>query len=445
MALAMDPLFTPSRDQPTRAVAVDDRPVRAPRSPSPEPRSPRAGATRSTRPPAKSPRRAAGLPSVRQSKRVVTAILVGALTMFGVATLDTVAGATVPVLGSFAALPSPASRAADKVEEAPPPPTAPGTCLNWSRKDAADTAVVDCAQPHLFEQAGTVQLADQPRLPDDRTWQQLVNERCTPVVLSYLNGKFDPDGKYRVGALKPSQKKWDAGNRELRCGLQSASHSGALYPLTGRAADQDQSGVYEPGTCLAIDGRTVGDPVSCDAAHAVETVGIVDLSGKFPGKFPAVGDQDNFLQPECSRIAGGYAGGQQVITDKKLTVYWDNLTEESWNAGTRRVNCNLAALLPDRSGFAPVTGPVKGSVSVSDQVAPPASGTPGVPAPPTGTPDANPSAPADPSTAPGGEAPPSDAPPPGGESPAPPPPAGPASPATEPAADQPPPSVSVGT
>ena len=48
-----------------------------------------------------------------------------------------------------------------------------------------------------------------------------------------------------------------------------------------------------------------------------------------------------------------------MIGDKKLTVYWDNLTEDSWKAGTRKVNCNLAALLPDRSGFAPVTGTVK--------------------------------------------------------------------------------------
>ncbi len=42
-----------------------------------------------------------------------------------------------------------------------------------------------------------------------------------------------------------------------------------------------------------------------------------------------------------------------------------NLTEASWNAGSRKVNCNLAALLPDRSGFAPVTGSVlDGNVTV---------------------------------------------------------------------------------
>lgn len=304
--------------------------------------------------------------------------------MLGVATLDAVADTTVPVLGTFAALPSPSGGSA-AAEELPPPPTAPGTCLNWTRADAADTAVVDCAQPHLFEQAGTITLDDQPTLPNDAGWRSLVNERCTPVVLEYLGGKYDPNGRFRIGGLKPSQKKWDDGIHEMRCGLQSASRSGALYPLVGKAAEQDQSGVYEPGTCLGIDGRRIGDPVDCAGPHSIETVGIVDLSAKFPDAFPAVADQDNFLQPECTRIANEYAGGDTVVADKKLTVYWDNITDKSWAAGTRKVNCNVGALLPDRSGFAPVTGPLRGAVSVSDQPAPPATTAPqpGVPAPPT--------------------------------------------------------------
>jgi hypothetical protein len=46
------------------------------------------------------------------------------------------------------------------------------------------------------------------------------------------------------------------------------------------------------------------------------------------------------------------------------------------------VNCNLAALLPDRSGFAPVTGSVRGAVTVGDAPAPPSTNNPepGVPA-----------------------------------------------------------------
>jgi hypothetical protein len=137
----------------------------------------------------------------------------------------------------------------------------------------------------------------------------------------------------------------------------------------------------------------------------VETVGVVDLAQKWDGAFPAVTDQDGYLQPTCAKVAAEYAGGDKVITDKKLTVYWDNITEDSWKAGSRKVNCNLAALLPDRSGFAPVTGSVKGAVSVGDQAAPPApdSATPGAPVSSTGTPSsapASPSAPASASTAP---------------------------------------------
>jgi hypothetical protein len=309
-------------------------------------------------------------------RRLAAGVLVGALTMFVVALLDAVAGAEVPVLGSLAALP-----AAQAVAVAPPP-AAPGTCLSWIREDASDTHAVDCGQTHLFEQAATVQLTGQTALPDDERWRQLVRERCEPAVHDYLGGRFDPDGRYRIGALKPSPTKWAQGDRELRCGLQSSSRSGALYPLTGRAAEQDQSAVHEAGTCLAIDGRTIGDPVNCAGAHAVEAVGVVDLGAKFPDGFPAVAAQDEFLQAECARTATAYAGGDDVITAKKLTVYWDNLSDDSWKAGTRRVNCNLAALLPDRSGFAPVTGTVRGPVTVGDTPAPPAAGTPapGVPA-----------------------------------------------------------------
>ena len=310
-------------------------------------------------------------------RRVVLGVALGALTMLAVATLDTVAQTEVPVLSTLAALPS--GTAEDRAT--PAPPATPGTCLSWSRPDAADTAVVDCGQPHLFEQAGAVALTDQATLPDDRQWRQLVNERCGPVVLSYLNGKFDPVGKYRVGALKPSPAMWADGDRELRCGLQSASRTGAMYPTVGKVAESDQSAIQEPGICLAIEGRTVGDPVACVGPHAVETVGIVDLSQKFPGPFPQVADQDGFLQPECTRVANSYAGGDDVIVKKKLTVYWDNVTEESWNAGTRKINCNLAALLPDRSGFAPVTGSVTGDVLVGDAAPPATNGRPDAPAP----------------------------------------------------------------
>ncbi|WP_165922309.1 septum formation family protein [Pseudonocardia endophytica] len=327
------------------------------------------------------------LPTSPTARRIGVGVLVGAFLMLVVATVDSFAGTGMPVLGSNVTGGGKAEAAAPP---APPPPDTAGTCLNWTRDDAADTATVDCARPHLFEQAGSVKLADQPAFPNDAAWQKLVSDRCTPAVTNYLKGKFDPDGKFRVGALKPSQQRWDGGDKAMRCGLQTASRSGEMLPITGTVASQDQSAIVAPGTCLGINGRTVGDPTDCAQPHAVEAVGVIDLGQQFkdPTKPPSVDDQDGFLQPACQKAANDFAGNPQVIGQKKLTVYWDNLSEASWNAGSRKVNCNLATLLPDGSGFAAITGSIKGNLTVADQPAAPAApGTPAAPSgPPTGAP-----------------------------------------------------------
>lgn len=319
-------------------------------------------------------------PTTSTARRIGAGILAGAFLMLLVASVDSIVGAQIPMLGSFAA-PEDGSGGPDAPPPMPPPPDTPGVCLNWNRPDAADTAAVDCARPHMFEQAGNVVLQDQPVFPTDPAWQKLVAQRCTPVVTGYLKGKFDPDGKFRVGALKPSPMRWQAGDRGMRCGLQSASRSGAMTPITGKVAAQDQSAVVPVGTCLGIDGRTIGDPVSCGVPHAVETVGVIDLGPQFKDAMPSVEDQDGFLQPACQKAAETYAGNGGVIAQKKLTVYWDNLSEPSWKAGSRKVNCNLATLLPDGSGFAAITGSVKGQLSVSTQPAPPTGSTPATPGP----------------------------------------------------------------
>lgn len=322
------------------------------------------------------------------ARRIGVGILAGAFLMLAVASLDSFLGAQVPVLGSFASSGggAGASPIADEPPPPPPPPDTAGVCLDWNRQDAVDTAAVDCARPHLFEQAGNVKLLDQPAFPNDQGWQKLVAERCAPVVNGYLKNKFDPDGKFRIGALKPSQARWDGGDRGMRCGLQSASRSGTMTPITGKVAAQDQSAVVPAGTCLGIDGRTVGDPVDCAKPHAVESVGVVDLGAEFKNDQPSVEDQDAFLQPACQKAADTFAGSnKQAIAQNKLTVYWDNLSDPSWKAGSRKVNCNLATLLPDGSGFASITGSVKGKLSVSGQPAPPAGPATSDPATPDGS------------------------------------------------------------
>jgi hypothetical protein len=252
---------------------------------------------------------------------------------------------------------------------------------------------VDCARPHLFEQAGPITLGDfRPGapLPDDDAFRTLVNDRCTPLVSTYLRGRYDPSGAFRAGALKPSPKAWQQGERTLRCGLQRFSRSGALYPIVGPVAAQDQADVRPRGTCLGIDGKYVGDPVDCALPHAEESLGAVDLAPKF-SSYPAPRDQDTYLQAACNYLAAGYAGGDTAVAAKHLVVIWNNLSRPSWAAGTRKVACNLAAVLPDKSGYAPIVGSARGSVRVGDAPAPPArlEVPPGSPAPADGKNDAD--------------------------------------------------------
>lgn len=263
-----------------------------------------------------------------------------------------------------------------------------GACLDWTAPDGADVRIVDCAQPHLFEGSGSLSLTTAfgpaAAFPAEAAWVALVQEKCTPLAVQYLGGGFDPFGRFTVGALKPSQPGWRNGDRVLRCGLQVVARSGELYRVRGAASGQDQADVHPPGTCLGINGVDVADPVSCDQPHAIEVVGVVDLAVAFPpGEYPAEAKQDEAAGPECTRLAAEYAGGPTVVAEKKLTVYWDTLRMESWAAGTRKIDCKLGALLPDKSGFAPVTGGVRGVVTIAQTPAlsVPPTATPGAPAP----------------------------------------------------------------
>lgn len=295
------------------------------------------------------------------ARRAVIGVVAGALAMLLVTGGMAAAGSDLAFLG-LASSPGPAAgpdgpaAAADGQE--PALTTEPGACLSWARDDAADVVALGCARPHLFEVVGPV---DAPRpsgspFPEDAEWQQLVADRCAPLAVAYLGGRLDPVGRFRPGALKPSRTAWDAGDRTVRCGLQAPGRTGALFTSTGRVGDADQAAVFPAGTCLGLAAKEVSDPVDCATPHAAEVMGSADLGARFPGALPSQEDQDNYLQPTCTTAAEQFVGGPQKLADSKLTVYWKNLAGPSWDAGTRRVSCNLGTLLPDGSGFAPLTG-----------------------------------------------------------------------------------------
>lgn len=261
-----------------------------------------------------------------------------------------------------------------------------GTCLDWTSPDAADARTVDCAGEHLFEVVGiadlTTSFGPAAAFPTDQGWQNVVQTQCTPLAVEYLGGRFDPFGRFAIGALKPSPPGWRAGDRALHCGLQVNARSGALFHVLTSAKVTEQANVHAPGTCLGIDGVDVGDPVDCALPHAVEVVGNADLAVLLPApEYPEEPKQDDVLAGACLKLADEYAGKPGVVAEKKLTVFWDTLKPPSWQAGTRKVDCKLGALLPDKSGFAPIVGSVRGAVQIGAAPAPPAAVTvtPGAP------------------------------------------------------------------
>jgi hypothetical protein len=237
-----------------------------------------------------------------------------------------------------------------------------GTCLDWPADNPRAMRRVDCAQPHVFEVTSNVEISgDYPASappPDEKHWQEIANQKCTDGVAEYLGGKLDPAGKYSVSALKPTDDQWRSGDRKLRCGVHRVTSLGTRLLTTGSAAKADQSNIFPPGTCFALtDDKGVGDPIDCGKPHALEVVGNVDLSQAFPTDFPAADAQDNKLAELCAAVTKEYSRDLDLAT-KKLTLSWDNLAQESWAAGSRKVDCKVGAPLDDGSGLAPVNGSI---------------------------------------------------------------------------------------
>lgn len=238
-----------------------------------------------------------------------------------------------------------------------------GTCLNWEDDDGADMRQVDCADAHVFEVTQIVDIGkDFPagaKLPGESEWRTLAEKRCTKGAEVYLDKPLDPHGKLKVSALRPNQADWKRGNRDLRCGLWRIGPGGSLQATRGPAVEADQSDIWATGTCLALDGKAVGDPVQCTSKHSYEMISVVDLGKEFKS-YPTRDKQDQWLDETCAKAAKSYSGGKN-LEKLKLIVTWDTRSKQSWAAGSHLVNCKVGALLDDKSGLAGVTGSIKAS------------------------------------------------------------------------------------
>ena len=288
--------------------------------------------------------------------------------------------------------------------------SAAGDCLTWPPGKPGEPKKVGCEAPHRFEVAGALdtgvlpgsEFGESAPWPGVERFGTIRDEQCQVIVDGYLAGRLDPQGRFSVGMMYPSQAQWSKGARELRCGLQQTGKDGAPVEVTGRVADQDQSFQWPPGTCVGIDERTrrpAAPPTAVDCAgpHAFQTTGVVPLAARFGGKtsgrpWPKVADQNAYLATICPGQAQRFVGGKDKLDQTTLNVQWSVINEPSWLAGSRTVVCYLG--LPDRGGFATLVGDARSSVLINGKLpAPPPQAPPGralptpVPLPPGVTPN----------------------------------------------------------
>ena len=288
-----------------------------------------------------------------------SAVFVGSYGLFG--------GETTTETRDGAAASSSAKGAA---ELAPFTTADAGACLNWdidAQGKVSNFSQTDCSTEHRFEVAAredlsvypTSEFGENAEMPNQERQAQLREELCHGATLAYVDGRFDPAGKFSIAPILPPAEAWAQGDRTMLCGLQTTDENGVAQQFSGRVVEVDQANIAEAGACRAIGDDQVLRTVDCAEPHQLETVSIVDLSRQFPQGTPSIDDQNTFLSERCTQAVEDYLGGEEALYQSTLQPYWGSLAESSWNGGSRSVNCSLMHVNGQTKTFSAITGSAK--------------------------------------------------------------------------------------
>ena len=255
--------------------------------------------------------------------------------------------------------------------------TASGDCLNWTssvRGQPSDIVSTTCEEPHRFEVAGRIDLAE--ATPDDvypegQRRVDLANELCAPVIDRFVGDRpLDPEGRFARALIPPSAEGWEAGDRSALCGIAPKELDGSSAEIDMPFAVADQHRLWEPGTCIGInDQRTPTGEVDCTEDHAFEVVANVDVSGLFPeGEFPPEpADQTAISADACYNAAVEYTGDVEALRRTTLVpAQVMPISPVSWATGSRTVNCALMRVA-DPGPFAVLRGSVRDGVTIEGE------------------------------------------------------------------------------
>ena len=256
-----------------------------------------------------------------------------------------------------------------------------GDCLTWDIGDDGNVShfsQTDCATDHRFEISARENLATYPssefgpkaEAPDLERQSQLREELCTAPTVEYLQGRYDPSGRYTIAPILPPPASWAAGDRTMLCGVQVTNDKGQAALISGKATDQDQARIAQAGQCVAVDADNRTHIVPCEEDHSYEVTSVVDLQNVFPQGTPSTEDQDQHLKTVCTNAALEYIGGDDALYNSTLSPFWTTVTTNSWIGGTHTVNCAL--FKANRDGkFSALKGSAKGQFTIDGAPPPP--------------------------------------------------------------------------
>lgn len=306
----------------------------------------------------------------------------GAVTTQSSGTEQDAASSQSAPAGTASSAASPASEGAGEKESRVPPFTTAdvGACLTWevdAQGEVVSFGQTDCALPHRFEVSSREDLATYPasefgpsaKTPDTTRQAQLREELCKAPTVKYLQGRYDPNGRYSIAPILPPAKAWEAGDRTMLCGVQVVDDGGTVTLTEGSARDQDQSRVAQAGQCVVVDPTQAVRVVDCEQPHAMEVTKVVNLKENFPDRVPSLEEQDAFLKDQCAAAAVDYLTDDGLY-NSTLEPFWVSIPPESWEGGSNTVNCSLVRD-NGQGGFAVLQGSAKGPFTINNAPPPP--------------------------------------------------------------------------
>ncbi|MBV7294229.1 septum formation family protein [Corynebacterium sp. TAE3-ERU16] len=323
-----------------------------------------------------------------RSWRSATAVQAGLIAMLvaavGVGSYSYVAGESAADTGAGAVTGTPPTGSSETTTTKPtaaPFTTADvGDCLTWDI--GADGTVsnfqkADCAADHRFEISAREDLATYPSsefgpsapAPNLTRQAQLREELCKTPTIDYLGGRYTPHGRYSIAPILPPASAWEAGDRTMLCGVQVTDDGGQTLTTRGRAAEQDQSRIFQPGECVTIGPAGSPRAVDCAEPHQLEITAVIDLKPVFPEGTPTVEDQDAYLKNACTQAARDHLGGDDPFYYSTLESFWTAIDANAWTGGSNTVNCALFKANAG-GGFATLEGTATGPFVIDG--APPA-------------------------------------------------------------------------